>query len=368
MIVILTQCFPSRLGGIESLMGNLSLELSKKNKVIVLADRHHFFYDRMYDNKYKNEILVRRIQGLKFFRRRRKIKELKQLIQSNQIKLIISDTWKSLELATTHLNEKKIPTICLAHGNDILTNEPKKLERIKRTLNNCTSIIANSRFTLNLIKKLSLNNNNLGYIYPGAEDLREINVDKFIDLDGKPLLLTLARLEKRKGHFQIIKLIKELIKYFPNLKYIIAGDGPEKTKLKKLVDDYKLSSNIFFVGSVNLSQKKFLFENADLMIMPTIDESVNRSIEGFGITYLEAAFFSVPSIASNIGGTPEAVLHEKTGIIIDDFDALYDHTIELLNNKSKLEFLGKNAQIRAINEFKWENVINHYYKLFKSMQ
>ena len=76
MILILTQCFPSRLGGIESLVSNLSLNLSKDEKVIVFADRHHIFYDAIYDNKYKNQLLIRRTSGLKFFRRRKKIKNV----------------------------------------------------------------------------------------------------------------------------------------------------------------------------------------------------------------------------------------------------------------------------------------------------
>ena len=84
MILILTQCFPSRLGGIESLVSNLALGLSKSDKIIVFADRHHIFYDAIYDNKHKDEILVRRISGLKFFRKRRKIKEIKPLIESQQ--------------------------------------------------------------------------------------------------------------------------------------------------------------------------------------------------------------------------------------------------------------------------------------------
>ena len=56
------------------------------------------------------------------------------------------------------------------------------------------------------------------------------------------------------------------------------------------------------------------------MVMPTLDESQNRSIEGFGIAYLEAAFFGIPSVASKVGGTPEAVLHKQTGIIIDNHE------------------------------------------------
>ena len=58
MIIILTQCFPSRVGGIESLVSNLALGLAKKEKVIVFADRHHFFYDVIFDNQNKDKILA----------------------------------------------------------------------------------------------------------------------------------------------------------------------------------------------------------------------------------------------------------------------------------------------------------------------
>ena len=96
MFVLLTQCFPSRLGGIENLMGNIALNLSKKNNVIVLADRYQYLNDLVYDNENKKKFLVKRYGGLKFFRKRKKVRDLKILLESNDIKLIIADTWKSL--------------------------------------------------------------------------------------------------------------------------------------------------------------------------------------------------------------------------------------------------------------------------------
>ena len=69
MIIILTQCFPSRIGGIENLVSNLSLNLSLNEKVIVFADKHHVFHDAIYDQSIKEKVLVRRIGGIKFFRR-----------------------------------------------------------------------------------------------------------------------------------------------------------------------------------------------------------------------------------------------------------------------------------------------------------
>ena len=365
MIVILTQCFPSRLGGIESLVSNLALSLAKKNKVIVFADRHHFFYDSVYDNQNKEKIIVRRIGGLKFFRRRKKIKEIKPFIESNQVKLIIADSWKSLELGADYFYKKGINTVCLAHGNEIISQNSKKINRIKKTYNKTNSIVANSIYTSKLLEKVIENKNKIKVIYPGANDLRFIKEDKFIEIKGSPILLTLGRLEKRKGHLRVLKALLKIRKQYPNIKYIIAGDGTEKRNLRNFVKKFNLDDSVLFVGSVNDFQKKYLYESANFMVMPTLDEKRNNSIEGFGIVYLEASFFSVPSIASNVGGTVEAVLNRKTGLIIENDSELTETISELIRNKKKLLELGRNAKKRAIEKFKWESVINNYLEIFK---
>ena len=360
MIIILTQCFPSRIGGIENLVSNLALGLGKKEKVIVFADRHHLFYDAIYDNQYKDKIIVRRTGGLKFFRRRKKIRDLKPFVESKQVKLVIADTWKSLELSIDLLDKKKITTSCLVHGNELLSSNEKKTQRIIRILNRTGSIIANSQFTVGLVKKLIKNKDNIKFVYPGANDLRQIQSDNFMKLKGNPVLITLARLEKRKGHAVILEAVKKLTSDFPLIQYIIAGAGSEKSNLQRLVKEYALENNVSFVGLVNESQKKYLFEHTDLMVMPTIDESENRSIEGFGIAYLEAAFFGVPSIASNVGGTKEAVLHNKTGIVINNIDNLFQSIHELLVNSNRRKQLANQAQKRAIQDFNWDIVTNKY--------
>ena len=360
MYIFLTQCFPSRLGGIESLVSNLALSLGKKEKVIVFADRHHLFYDAIYDNQHKKHIIVRRISGLKFFRRRKKIKELKSFIESTQVKLVIADTWKSLELAIDYLNKKNVPTLCLAHGNELLFNHIKKSQRIIQTIQKVSYIIANSQYTASLIAELMPKRKNINFVYPGANDLRQIKADNFMQINGDPVLVTLARLEKRKGHAEILKAVKQLKLKFSSIQYIIAGEGPEKLRLQKLVKEYSLESNVSIVGIMNDSQKKYLFENTDLMVMPTLDEREKRSVEGFGISYLEAAFFGIPSIASKFGGSPEAVLHNQTGIVIDNFDHLYKTIYNLLSNSNLRNHLGKQAQKRAIQDFRWETVVNNY--------
>ena len=367
MIIVLTQCFPSRVGGIESLISNLSINLSKREKVIVFADQHNFFYDAIYDQSIKESVLVRRIGGIKYFRRRKKIKELKPFLFSNQVKCIIGESWKSFELCIDLLNSNNIPSICLAHGNEIIKKNEKHFLRIKKTLNKVTSIVCNSDYTKNLISNFCLSKPIIKKIYPGACDYSNVEKISIPNIKGDPILLTLARLEKRKGHKEIIFSIKKLITEFPNIKYIVAGAGSELKNLKKLVSELKLEKNVVFVGNVNDAQKKYLFQKVNLMVMPTLDETAKRSIEGFGIAYLEASFYSIPSIASNIGGTSEAVINDKTGIIIEDINELYKAIRDLLTNKTKRNLLGKAAQKRAISEFNWDNISKNYLKLIDNL-
>ena len=115
---------------------------------------------------------------------------------------------------------------------------------------------------------------------------------------------------------------------------------------------------------VNDEQKKFLFERSSLMVMPTLDESKSRSIEGFGISYLEAAFFGIPSIASDVGGTPEAVINNSTGVIINSIDKLYQSMHDLLVNENKRILFGENAQRRSHENFQWNTVTKKYKSIF----
>ena len=85
MIIILTQCFPPRVGGIENLIENLSLELSKTHEVLVLADQYEKSEDYVYDSNVNDNITIKRFGGIKFFRRRKKMLNLNKYLKTENI-------------------------------------------------------------------------------------------------------------------------------------------------------------------------------------------------------------------------------------------------------------------------------------------
>ena len=107
MYIFITQCFASRVGGIESLMTNFAINLAKSKKVLVFADQHFFIQDKIFDLKNQQILKIFRYGGIKFFRKHKKAKDIKLLIQNNNVDGIIADTWKSLELCIKDINEKK---------------------------------------------------------------------------------------------------------------------------------------------------------------------------------------------------------------------------------------------------------------------
>lgn len=367
MIIILTQCFPPRIGGIENLVENLSIQLSKIDQVLVIADQHDTVNETVNDKKYNNKLIIKRIGGIKFLRNRKKVKELKKILSSKQVTYVIGDSWKSFEQSIDVINSFSVPSICLAHGNELIIDNSKKKFRAISTLNKVLNIVCNSNFTLVLAKKLGVTNKNLTFIHPGAQNNNDLNETVIPNLDGQPILTTLSRLEKRKGHKHILSAIAKLKDEYPKILYAIAGTGVELENLKKISNKLNINQNVIFLGDINDNQKKYLFRKTSIMVMPTLDESSKHSIEGFGIVYLEAAFFGIPSIASNVGGTTEAVIHNKTGIIISEISELYKTLKDLLADKTKLYELGVNAKLRAENDFNWKVIGKKYHDMIKNI-
>ena len=278
---------------------------NKRNKVTVLSDGSKPFSSD-FDNKCKFDIY--RFDQIKFLRKRIKLSFAQNFLKQNKIDIIFFDSWKSLELFDHSTDTKKI---CLAHGNEILKLRNK--HKILNSLNKADLIIYNSQFTKNktfknfkILKKI-----NHKIIYPAF--IKKISKNK--NNKKKYDLCTVARLEYRKGHHLVFEAMSNLRnEYKIILKYAIHGDGPELSRLKDLVIKFSLQRQVDFIHQDFSSEK--IFKNSSVHIMPTI--TTPESIEGFGISNVEAASYGLPCIVSNSGGTPESV--GNNGIIVKEND------------------------------------------------
>ena len=362
MFLISTRNFPPDVGGIQNLMEGLSNALLNHGPVKVFADS--FENSENYDLNSKLDI--QRISGFKIFKKYRKANLVKEFIKDNDIRAVFFDHWKSLEnIELSTLERTK--SFCLIHSKEI--NHPIGSSLNKRmisALNKANFIIANSDFTKNLATKLGYKNKNIKIINPGCNYPIQVNKEgkKFAEnifTDAFPKLITVSRLDGRKSHKNVLMTIKNLLPKFPKLKYVSIGDGDEKSNLEKLSKELGLIDQVRFIYKSTEQEKIGLLEKSDIFIMPSV--IYKKSVEGFGITFIEAASYGKPSIAGKFGGEADAVLEGKTGYLCDgnDLNNLYETLLKILDNDNYKK-LGANA-LEFSKNFSWNKIVKKYIKL-----
>jgi len=369
MFLVVTRNFPPDVGGMQSLMGGLSESLLAHGPVKIYA--YEFPNSNFYDKK--SLLQIERISGIKVFRKYRKANIVNQFISENSnIRAIFFDHWKSIELIHES-NLRKTKTFCLIHSKEINHNIGTRInKRLVKSLDKADYIISNSKFTKNLAEKVGVNKSKINIINPGISEPKIVE-DKYIleankyykkinsNEDSFPKIITVARLEKRKNHEKILMVLKNLQSKFPNIKYISIGAGEEKTKLIKLRNELKLNDSVLFLDNIPENLKLSLIASSNLFLMPTIIDK--NSVEGFGISFMEAASYGVGSIGGKDGGAADAIIHNGTGLICDgnDLNSIYESVMHFLNNNKFTEF-GNAAQNFSKN-FYWNKVVKNYLKL-----
>ena len=155
--------------------------------------------------------------------------------------------------------------------------------------------------------------------------------------------------------------IKNLLPKFPNLKYISVGDGDEKDNLEKLKKELGLEKEVELIYKTSEQEKVALIEQSDVFVMPSV--VYKKSVEGFGITYIEAASYGKPSIGGIYGGEGDAIKSGQTGYLCNgnDLNVLYDTLLKILTNDHHKE-LGSNA-LEFSKNFNWNKIIKKYIEL-----
>ena len=359
MYLIITRTFPPDIGGMQNLMWGLAKSLAKLDMVKVFADYHE--NHKKFDEKVS--FTIERISGLKLIRKYRKSFLINEYLKENKnVKCIIADHWKSLELISS--KKKKI---CLIHSKEINHNKGSRNNtKLLKILNNIDYVVANSQFTKNLAIEKGVEENKIVVINPGIDPANEIPKEDIKQaeeiLKGKEQkLITVSRYDKRKNHEKVIMALRNLKEKFPNIVYTCIGYGDEEENLKKLVIELNLEKHVVFLNDISNELKNALVTKSDVFIMPSI--IYKSSVEGFGISFIEAAQYGIPSIGGKDGGASDAIEHDKSGLICDgnSLDEIYSSICLMFENNKHLEY-GRNAKEKVPN-FYWSNIIDQYSKI-----
>ena len=358
MYLIVTKTFPPEIGGMQNLMWGLANELSKNFMIKIFADYHedHKTFDE------RVSFSIERVGGIKLLRKYRKAQLINEFMKENKVVGIIADHWKSLE----HLKTSK-KKICLIHGKEINHKKDTSLnKRVLEVLNNVETVVANSHSTKDLAIRLGVQQDKIIVINPGVDKAKELDkkmLEKVEDLlkHKSPRLITVSRFDKRKNHEKIIMALRNLKQIYPNIVYICIGSDEEEKNIKQLVEELGLQAQVMFFKDISNELKNSLVAKSNIFVMPSIE--YKKSIEGFGIAYIEAAQHGVPSIGGVDGGASDAINHKKNGLICDgnSLDEVYSSINSMLENNKFIEY-GQAAKENS-KKFYWSTIIQEYIKI-----
>jgi len=358
MYLIVTRAFPPEVGGMQSLMWGLAKEMSKNFMIKVFAD----YYENHKEFDTKENFSIERVGGIKFLRKIRKAQLINEYLKESKVQGVIADHWKSLELIET--NKKKY---CLIHGKEINHARGSSLnKRANKVLNSVEKVIANSKYTKNLAIQNGVEQEKVVVINPGISPARELNKTSLTKVESllktkSPRLITVSRFDKRKNHEKVLMALRNLKQIYPNIIYICIGYGEEERNLKDFVNELDLNGQVMFFKEITDDLKNALVAKSNIFVMPSI--KYKSSVEGFGIAYIEAAQYGVPSLGGADGGAADAIQHEKTGLICNgnNLNDIYSSLNSMIENKKYLDF-GKNAK-ELSSKFYWSNKMEEFKKI-----
>ena len=251
---------------------------------------------------------------------------------------------------------------CLVHVRQEI--EPRKISQY--WLNRGSLIVPVSKSIGKVIRNSGVSHENIQVLLsgiapkdgkhslPSTETLAILNKVK-----GHPVIGTVANLFPRKGLEYLVEATGNLKKIFPHIFLVIVGtgDGEYERQLSAQVENLGLTEQILFAGFQD--HPEFFISQFDVFVLPSV-------LEGLGIVLLEAMALGKPIVASKVGGIPEIVQHEKTGLLVKpaDVEDLFNGILTLCQDPDTCRQMGKEARRRVVECFSVERMMEHLYRLY----
>jgi glycosyltransferase involved in cell wall biosynthesis len=298
--------------------------------------------------------------------------QLKVLLKSEIPDIVHLHVWNpaSCRYGFMAANKYRFPVVVTEH-------DPFELPKLKKYIKNklmkrVQKIVTVSDSNYELMQKLfpELKNRTMT-IHNGIDttwfesQLLNFSKNKRTEFRGKEfeadaqtkVILTVAELHERKGLKHLIKTMHKILAKNPNTRLIIAGEGPQKKELTKLINEENLSGYVRLLGyRKDIPQ---IMASSDVFVLPSEKEA-------FGLVLLEAMTAKLPIVASNVGGIPEIIEDGITGDLIEpsDHDLMAEKILEFFNDNFKVREYTEAGYDKLKSQFDAKTMAKKYDELY----
>jgi phosphatidylinositol alpha-1,6-mannosyltransferase len=257
----------------------------------------------------------------------------------------------------------------LVHGSDVLREGWVYQRVIRFLLKRAMRVAANSAQTRGLLERLGVDGGKIDVIHPGVR-VQVLDGAGASMYEGRRVLLSVGRLIRRKGLLEFVEhVMPRLVREHAGVLLLIVGEDATaslvhlermRERIEAKVREMGLGEHVKLMGGVGQEELVRLFRRADVFVMPGLD--IPGDVEGFGIVILEAALAGVPTVATRVGGVPEAVEEGKTGLLVEagNWEGMAGAVGKLLSDEGLRRKLGEAAAERARERFSWEVIVGEY--------
>lgn len=362
-ILLVATDYPPRRGGIATYGLQLAKALSAENEVTVLAPGPEWEGDA--------------IQSFVCLRASVVTMRLAWLLKTCHFDVVLHTTWPTALISYLMLKIAPTPYFITAHASEILDDRRTWRRRLKsllrplksRSLLQASGLFPVSRYTAGILQQMGMPASRIRVINNGV-DVQYFTPAVKNAFFSPPRLLTVARLDKHKGHETVLRAMAGLIARGVPVSYSIVGDGDERAALQQLADTLGIRNSVHFLGMVADAALPDIYAGSDIFIMLSKELPGRLDlIEGFGISFLEASAAGLPVIAGRSGGVPDAVQDGVTGVLVDPDDVVQvEHALTgMLDHMPEAIEMGCQGRRWVEQEMSWGNVASRVVRAMKEM-
>ena len=363
-VLLVTNDLGPRSGGIETFILGLLEGLPKNSLVIYTSSQKgHAPFDTQLLEKFGATVIRDRAKILLPTPRitRKAVRILKQY----KIQNVWFGAAAPLGLMASQLrNGGASNIVALSHGHEVWWAKIPILKQIlQKIIKDVDKLGYLGAFTKNEISKSTTEVNKLVQVAPGI-DTNYFQPKKpnpaliaRYQLEGRRVIVCVARLVHRKGQDQLIKALPNILEKFPDAILLIVGQGPIEQMLRNSARQLGITHKVIFTGRVPHGDLADYICLGEVFAMPVRSRFFGFEVEGLGIAYLEASACGLPVVVGNSGGATDAVIDQVTGLLVDgtNVNEITDAICRLLADPAKAQAMGQAGRGWVISDWQLSN-------------
>lgn len=378
-VLVLTENFPPISGGSGRWFWELYSRLPREQYLILADDIQAA---KEFDKTHPLNVIrmplkssewgLKSVSGMKFYWQ--KFWQIKKIIKQHQITHIHCGrvihegvtAWLLKLFTGTHY-------LCYVHGEDVETAATSGEHNlmVKQVCKHADKLICNSHNSASIVKRLNYaDDNKIAVLHPGVDASLFVPAEEDVQFkhqmgwQNRKVIITVGRLQERKGQDMMIRATALLKKQFPEILYAVIGRGECLDSLQALTAELGLTEHVQLLTEMSDAQMIQAYQQSDVFILP--NRTIGNDIEGFGMVLVEAQACGIPVIAGDSGGTKETMLLEQSGLVIDctNAEVICSTVAKLLADPEYSKQMGKVGRQHVESELDWQAHVQKASLLF----